>query len=69
MQTNFTIHAHIFAVYSCPRLHFIDPTNITEQNIFFSIFLEGSHLNIKGDILKYMFSNLDSFINFLNYHV
>ena len=28
VQTNFPIQAHIFAAYSCPRLHFIDPTNI-----------------------------------------
>ena len=28
VQINFTIHAHTFVVYSCPRLHFIDPTTI-----------------------------------------
>ena len=40
VQTNFTIHAHIFAVYSCPRLHFIDPTNINRAKYFFHIFFQ-----------------------------
>ena len=65
VQTKFTIHAHIFAVYSCPRLHFIDPININRATHFFHIFLEGSHLNIKEDILKYTSPNFDSFIIFL----
>ena len=70
VQTNFTIHAHIFAVYSCPRLHFIDPTNINRAKHFLVNFCsEGSHLYIKEDILKYRSSNFDSFIIFLNYQV
>ena len=49
VQTNFTIHAHIFAVYSCPRLQFIDPTDINRAKRFFhNFFSQGSHLNIKG---------------------
>ena len=38
VQTNFTIHAHIFAVYSCQRLHFIDPININRAKHFFFTF-------------------------------
>ena len=68
VQTNFTIHTHIFAVYSCPRLHFIDPTNMNRaKHIFHDFFSQGSHPNIKEDIFKYKSSNFDSFIIFLNY--
>ena len=35
--------------------------------IFHEFFSEGSHLNIKEDILKYKSANFNSFINFLNY--
>ena len=41
VQTNFTIHVHIFAVYSCPQLHFIDPININRAKHFFHIFFRG----------------------------
>ena len=64
VQPNFTIHDHIFAMYSCPRLHFIDPTNINRANHFFLISFRGLPSYIKDDILKYKSSNFDSFIIF-----
>ena len=40
VQLNCKIHVHIFAVYSCPRLHFIDSTNINKAKHFFHNFFQ-----------------------------